>query len=470
VTGLLAQLNAAEWLALIQHELFLFATFFFILGALDELAFDFAYVWLRLRGKIATGRIDEAELRARPLAGIAAIFVPAWDEARVIRPMLTHALLAWPQAEARFYVGCYRNDPATLEEASIVARCDARVHLVVHDRDGPTSKADCLNALYAALVAEEERAGQRARMVVLHDAEDMVDPAALAALDMALDHAEFVQLPVLALPQPNSRFVGSHYCDEFAEAHAKVMVVRSALGAGIPGAGVGCAVERRTLARLAELSDGGAPFEAVSLTEDYELGLNVGAMGGRGRFLRLRTREGRLIATRAYFPARIEAAVRQKTRWIHGIALQGWDRLGWSGGILRAWMKLRDRRGPFAAIVLALAYFLVVSSGLLGIAALFGFFLPIAASPLLMAMLIVCSIAFVWRAGVRAAFTAREFGWREGSMAILRIPVSNVIAIMAGRRAIAAYVGTLRGAEVRWDKTEHTHHPSSESPQARAAA
>lgn len=459
--GLLPQLNATEWLTLVQHELFLFATFFFILGALDELAVDLAYGWLRLRGKIATERVDEAELRARPLSGIAAIFVPAWDEARVIRPMLTHALLAWPQAEAQFYIGCYRNDRATFDEASIVAQSDSRVHLVVHDRDGPTCKADCLNALYAALVADETRTGQRARMVVLHDAEDLVDPAALAALDLALDHSEFIQLPVLALPQPRSRFVGSHYCDEFAEAHGKVMVVRSALGAGIPGAGVGSAVERATLGRLAELADDGGPFAANSLTEDYEFGLSVGAIGGRDRFLRLRTREGRLIATRAYFPSRIETAVRQKTRWIHGIALQGWDRLGWSGGVLRIWMKLRDRQGPFAALLLAIAYLLVLGSGLIGIAGWFGLFLPAKASPLLTAMLVICGVAFVWRALVRAVFTGHEFGWREGLLAILRIPVSNGIAIMAGRRAIFAYVATLRGAEAKWDKTDHDDHPAA---------
>ena len=76
----------------------------------------------------------------------------------------------------------------------------------------------------------------------------------------------------------------------------------------------------------------------------------------------------------------------------------------------------------------------------------------------------------VWRALVRAAFTAREFGWREGLLAILRIPVSNVIAIMAGRRAIIAYIATLRGGEVRWDKTEHVHHPASELLTSRAAA
>ena len=59
---------------------------------------------------------------------------------------------------------------------------------------------------------------------------------------------------------------------------------------------------------------------------------------------------------------------------------------------------------------------------------------------------------------MRVAFTTSEFG-REGLMAVPRTLVSNVIAIMAGRRAIAAYVRTLAGEPVRWEKTEHRDHP-----------
>ena len=44
---------------------------------------------------------------------------------------------------------------------------------------------------------------------------------------------------------------------------------------------------------------------------------------------------------------------------------------------------------------------------------------------------------------------------------LLRIPVANIIAIMAGRRALFAYVRTLRGADVSWDKTTHRSHPAS---------
>ena len=35
----------------------------------------------------------------------------------------------------------------------------------------------------------------------------------------------------------------------------------------------------------------------------------------------------------------------QKARWLHGIAFQGWERLGWWGRPVDLWMELRDRRG-----------------------------------------------------------------------------------------------------------------------------
>src|SRR3546814_10397441 len=66
-----------------------------------------------------------------------------------------------------------------------------------------------------------------------------------------------------------------------------------------------------------------------------------------------------LVATRAYFPDRLDHVVRQKTRWVHGIALQGWDRTGWSLRPAEFWMRLRDRRGPLTALVLLAGYSLL---------------------------------------------------------------------------------------------------------------
>ena len=274
------------------------------------------------------------------------MFIPAWQESTVIGATIAHMLAVWPAEGLALFIGCYRNDSATLEAARMSVGGDPRVQLVSCNVDGPTCKADCLNHLFRALQEWEETKGERVTMVVLHDAEDMVDPCGLALLYRAMRHCEFAQLPVLALPQRNSIWIAGHYCDEFAESHAKTMVVRQQIKSAIPGAGVGCAIARATLDRLSDSRKGSGPFSAGALTEDYELGLTIGRLGGRGCFIRARTTEGRLIATRAYFPSSLKQSVRQKARWIHGIALQGWDRLGWHGGPVDFWMNAR--RSPWS--------------------------------------------------------------------------------------------------------------------------
>lgn len=449
-------------MALVQYELLLFAAVFFAIGLLDELAVDLLYGWLRLTGRARTAVIPSALEDGAHLAGPAAVFIPAWQEDAVIALTLDHARRSWPHEALTIYVGCYRNDPATCRVVEAVARRDARVRLVVVEADGPTCKAHCLNALYRALAEDEARGSRPARMVVLHDAEDMVDPAELAVLDDAMGDADFVQLPVLALPRRGARWIGGHYSDEFAESHARTMVVRDAIGASIPGAGVGCGIARAMLDRLARANDG-RPFAEGALTEDYELGQRIAALGGRGRFLRRRTTSGRLIATRAYFPDTLAAAVRQKTRWTHGIALQGWDRLGWQGGAVSRWMMLRDRKGPFAAALLALAYLLIASIAALHLLAHFQVVRPLTLTPVLDVLLGLNLAGLVWRCLLRGLFTGREFGWREGLIAVPRVVVSNIIAIMSGRRALVGYVASLRGAPVVWDKTEHYAHPVAAS-------
>lgn len=242
------------------------------------------------------------------------------------------------------------------------------------------------------------------------------------------------------------------------------MVVRSALGQGIPGAGVGCAVARDWLARLDSLRDGAGPFATGALTEDYELGLQVAALGGRTRFVRTRTSAGRLIATRAYFPDSMSTAIRQKTRWLHGIAFQGWDRLGWRGSPAALWMQLRDRRGPLAAVLLALAYVLLAVAGAewalghLG----WGRTPPLSQG---MWILLYCNLAaLIWRLAARVTFTTREFGVLQGLLSLPRVIISNTVAIIAARRALFGYVRSLRGERTAWDKTEHTRHPALPPP------
>jgi bacteriophage N4 adsorption protein B len=333
------------------HELALFAAAGFLLLGLNDLAVDLIWISrtlarpLRRRGPPASAATLAPPERPGPLA----IFVPAWDEAGVIGAMLRNSLAAWGAGDHLILVGCYPNDPATA--AAVAEIGDPRVRLVTGAAPGPTTKADCLNRLWEAMIAEEAAAGRRFKAVVLHDAEDVVHPDELRLYGSLVERFDLVQLPVLPLIDPGSRWIAGHYADEFAEAHGKEMVVREALGAALPSAGVGCAITRDALDRLAFVY--GTPFDAESLTEDYELGLRLRALGGRAAFVRLAAGEGLpAVATREFFPATLDAAVAQKARWMTGIALSGWDRLGWSGGLAERWMRLRDRQSVLAALLL----------------------------------------------------------------------------------------------------------------------
>ena len=270
-----------------------------------------------------------------------AVFIPAWDESLVIAPMLKATLKRFEHPDYRLFVGYYRNDPATASAIASVA--DPRIEPVEVPVDGPTTKADCLNHLYDALLTHETTTGRSPIAIVLHDAEDVVHPFELTLFDQLIDRAALIQLPVQPLVDPASTWISGHYCDEFAESHGKELVVREAVGAAIPLAGVGCAIERHALAKLAAAQEG-RPFVGTSMTEDYEMGLRLGALGFKTMFVRIPAQAGSyaVVSSRGHFPASLDAAVRQKARWIGGIAFAGWDRLGWQGGIGERWMRMRS--------------------------------------------------------------------------------------------------------------------------------
>lgn len=462
---------ALEVLLLAERELLLFAGCWIAVGLADELAVDLVWFWLRLTGRAATRRLP-AGYGTAPLAGPIAVLIPAYAESAVIGVTVRHLLATWRQPQLRLYIGCYRNDPATLLAAAQAGGGDPRLRIVLVAAEGPTTKADCLNRLFLALAGDEVRCGQRFRGVVLQDAEDMVHPAALEAIDTALGAVDFVQLPVRPAFSAGAGWISGHYADEFAESHAKTMVVRNALGLSLPAAGVGCGIARDALDRLAQqrgpqAADG--PFCAEALTEDYELGIALSQTGRGGAFLRLRAADGSLVATSSCFPAVLTAAVRQKTRWIHGIAFQGWDRLGWSRHPLEVWMALRDRRGPLTALVLAAAYVLLALDAVLILGELAGLAPALLLSPAHKVLLGLGLGGLAWRAVMKVLFVGREYGMAEGLRAVLRIPVGNVIAIMAGRRAIMAYVRSMAGQPVQWDKTQHLDHPAAASLSKAAA-
>jgi len=436
-------------------ELALFAAAGFLLFAIDDLAVDLIYFVRRgWRALAIYSRFPKMSAGALPTPmrpGWLAVLIPAWDEGSVIAPMLRSTLARFDHPEYWLFVGHYRNDPATL--AGIESVRDPRVIAVEIEVDGPTTKADCLNRLYAALVAYENAVGRTAKAIVLHDAEDLVHPLELKLFDRLVEYAGLVQLPVVPLIDPDSRWVGGHYADEFAEAHMKELVVREAVGAAIPLAGVGCAIERVALSRLAARHDG-RPFAGASMTEDYEMGLRLGAIGVKTMFVRIPAEHGRraVVASRGHFPATIAAAVRQKARWIGGIAFAGWDQLGWRGGLGERWMRMRDRRGPLAALLLLAGYAAAILWAQIALAAALGAPIAVPVSAPLAALMWLNGWLLGWRMLMRGSFTAAAYGWKEGLRAIPRMVIANIIAVLAARRALLLHSA---GGARQWDKTHH---------------
>lgn len=431
-------------------EIGLFAAFIFLVFGIDDLMIDL--LWLSGKGRQSSTVDSLQDIEILRFA----VAIPAWDEGEVIGAMLCTARSRWQGADCRFYVGVYPNDLTTMRSVAVQAVADRRIQIVINAADGPTTKGDCLNAIWCRVAADADNGGFAADALLIHDAEDVVDADELKVLSAALVDSDYAQIPVLPLIASDGRWIGGHYCDEFAEAHGKELPVRSALGGPLPTAGVGCAFR---IAALAAVAGPDGPFRADCLTEDYELGVRLSGIGARGRFVTVRHGDGSLVASRAYFPQRIDQSVRQKTRWLRGIALEGWDRIGWqslAGAAWRVrltgyWMLWRDRRPLLSAVAILFGY----------AAMMLGLVLVVAQRALptighgLALLLSANLLLLLWRLAMRALHTGRLYGWAEGLRAVLRQPVSNIILVMTAWRAFRDHVRGRKGELLVWDKTMH---------------
>ncbi|WP_106640568.1 glycosyl transferase family protein [Allosphingosinicella vermicomposti] len=435
---------------IVIREAAMFAAAGYLVLGVNELAIDVIWIKVKVSAWRQPATTTDAETPDHSAASSPplAVFIPAWQEGNIIRDMLRATLKAADYPNFRLYVGCYPNDPGTIEAVKSVP--DPRIRLVIGPRPGGTTKADCLNTIWRAMVEDERQEGRSFDAVILQDAEDVIHPQAFRQFGRFIGDYDMVQLPVVPILS-GSLWVAAHYGDEFAEAHAKDMIVRQHIGAALPSAGVGCAFARKPLEELAARR-GDGPFNPDSLTEDYELGLTIGRKG-RALFLRARDEHGRLIATGEYFPSDFRAAVRQKARWIAGIALAGWDRLGWRDGLAEHWMRLRDRQPLFVALVTMIGYGAIAAWPLLGLGAEDATRLFSSSAFSFMAAANIT--LFGWRLLVRFAFTTLLYGWRQGLLSVPRLIVSTLILVAAAAQAARLYASMRRTGVTRWDKTVH---------------
>jgi bacteriophage N4 adsorption protein B len=433
------------------------------LSGIDDLFVDTLFA-LRLlqRRQWRKQHLTVADVTNTQTPGHIAVLIPAWDESDVITDMLMTTLERWQDdTQVRLFVGWYINDKATGRAIAQLAATDPRIIPVIVPHNGPTTKADCLNHMWGA--ANQYATDQQKIWLafLLHDAEDLVCRNELDMLrHMIVRRGKaLVQFPVIPVPVPGSPFISGHYLDEFAESHAKDMVVREWMGAPIPAAGVGCAFAAQALQNVAT-ARGGLPFNNDSLTEDYELGLMVSS-NAPSAFVRIATNpHDKLVGTRGHFPEHFWRAVRQKSRWLTGITLSGWDRIGWTGNFFHRYWLARDRKALFTFYINASAYFIVTFYVLLWIWQRLdknALHFPRSEYPAWINTALLFNLVLLgWRLVVRATFVWRLSGWQQALLSVPRALVSNIINICAACHAIWHFVrASCQRQSLTWNKTSH---------------
>jgi len=440
-----------HWVAALLAPL----AYWVLINGIDDLFIDFAAI----AGYLTLPRTPkESELDSVPERAMA-IFVAAWQEHRVIRQMIENNVAKLRYRNVTFFIGAYPNDKPTLAAAKEAVRRHANVHLAVCPHDGPTSKADCLNWIYQGMLLHEEKTGVRFEMVLTHDAEDIVDPDGLRWINYYAQWNDMVQIPVLALYTPVWNITHGVYCDEFAEFQYRDMVARQRLGGFIPSNGVGTGFSRRALEGLAG-RHANRIFEPACLTEDYENGFRIAAMGMPQHFVPIYFRHARPIATREFFPKAFCQAAKQRSRWITGIQLQSWQ-FHDAKETLRYWYWFwRDRKGLIGNLVSPLTD-IVFAYGIATRLIAWWFHHEWGLAHELGPM------SRLWDVGmnlqeVHTFFRMLFAGRIYGILHALTVPVRVIYAnFLNGYATVLAIFGfgraKLRGTQVRWAKTEHAY-------------
>lgn len=451
------------------------------ISAVDDLFID-AWFWVRTAYRkifvlpnhkpLAADALYERE--QQPIA----IMAPAWREDDVIAPMLSNMVAALDYDNYVIFAGTYPNDPDTIREVERVRRRHRQIVRVEVPHGGPTCKADCLNAIVEAARRHEEANGFEFAGFILHDCEDVVHPMELRFFNYLLPRKDLIQLPVVSLERGLHELVAGTYMDEFAEWHAKDLVVRESFADSVPSAGVGTCFSRRAIEVLCE--DGGQAFNTDTLTEDYDIGTRLAERNMPtivAHFpVEYRVKKRNLfgaekvttiqmsLCVREYFPNTFRTSYRQKARWVLGIALQGWQQLGWSKSIKGNYFMLRDRKSLIMPILSIVAYVLLLNFAI----AWTWHFATGRPMPdmtpegsLFVALLTLNGVAAILRILQRMHFTNRLYGWRHAVMSIPRTVVGTFVNCAATVRALRLFfMSQITGKRIAWDKTMH-HFPST---------
>ena len=447
----------------------------FTIGGLNDFFIDLYYWFRQLYRQIFKRKLIKPLTLDQLLAvdeKPVALILPAWQETGVIKRMLLNTLNTIDYRNYFIFVGVYPNDPETQAEVDQVSQAYPQVIKVVNSKPGPTTKADNLNEIYRGLQQFEQQTGLTFDIVVLSDSEDIHHPLSFKLFNYLMPRFEMIQIPIIPLETPWHSFVGGVYMDEFAEMHLKELLVREKISRILPSAGTSTAFWLSSLRKLDE-GNTGQIFNPKSLTEDYEVGIKFGKLGLRQIMLiqwveRVVTKEGKpkprkvkeLVATRAFFLTEFKKAMRQRARWVYGIAWQGLKNVGWDRHLKVNYSLMRDRVSFFANFLYVFGYLLILYVLTVFVVHLFrpDFGIPPLVRPdeIWWKLALVVLFFFFWRILMRFIFVNKIYGAGQALLTPIRIVVGNVLNFASSALAMLWLIRAVSTKkEQTWIKTEH---------------
>lgn len=358
---------SVNWLNI--HDLWILSTAMLVfLMIFDDIFVDILAFFVRAKPRPVSS--EQMELMNSLDQKKIAIMIANWHESNVLERVVKGNIANIDYSNYDIFLGVYKNDIQTFNAAKRLSQEFKNVKVVVNSMFGPTSKGQMINEVVNHINTinfnSELKSDSQSQyeIYLTHDAEDIIHKFSLKLINLKSRNFDFIQIPVFSFRIPNHKVVAGVYMDEFVESHTQNLIVRDYFRSGVPSAGVGTAVSRSVVAQLLKLQNGYFLNERT-LTEDYYLGLTCYDLNIKAHFaaeyIEKYDKIKKIniidyIATREYFPTHFMASVRQKTRWIMGICLQGYEqKKRKSGNFFASYFLWRDRKNLWAAPVFVLS-------------------------------------------------------------------------------------------------------------------
>ncbi|RZA06621.1 MAG: hypothetical protein EOP11_09840 [Proteobacteria bacterium] len=376
---------------------------------LEDLLLEGAALFRRARSA-PMGEKELARLRRLAFRRFA-VLVPFWREGGNLNDIT--------YSEHAVFLGLSGPLSPHWEAAKALERTHEHVIVIVQ---GDATREEAWAQLAERVLASEGKTGFRFDAFLLLEGADGISPAALLALNEALENSDIAQLPIRPRRAAWSRFAAGAYADEAADAQRESLL-RSILRSPFVTRGTGTALRREALEMLLAKSK-------PSLAHSYALGVNAIRFGLTTR-LALYGSGDSLVAVNQEAPQSVSWAIRRRARFAFEAGIEGAKQFGFGATLAERYFFWRDRRWvPLSFLGLLVSCFFLGRAFVAGGE-------PLPALPLWIGFLSIINICLaLLRLSFRMRNTGRTYGWRHALLVPLRTPVVNLVQSMAQWRAI----------------------------------